>query len=291
MSNTLFRRIIFCLTIFTATALLTSCYKHSNAILSSNCKINVISREEGSGTRDAFVSTLQITDDAGCDNTILSAEQNASTAVVLMTVQNDPAAIGYISFSSLNPSVTPVLINGVAPSVENIQNKSYKLARPFNLVYKNESSTIAKDFLKFIYSKQGQELVQTSGYVPIEPTNLYTSSNSSGTVKISGSTSVAPLIKLLAERYEQINPNARILVSEGGTSTGINNVQTDICDIAMASRELKDSELQLGLISITIATDGIAVITNPNNPYGISLTHSQIRDIYTGKITHWTLEN
>ena len=290
MSKNSIKKTIYSMTLIIFSLCLTSCVRYSKESFSRDNRINVISREEGSGTRDAFVNILKITDDEGYDATILSAEQNASTAVVLMTVQNDPAAIGYISFSAINDNVLPVLIDGVAPTIENIQNNTYKLARPFNLTFKEDLSPVSADFINYILSKQGQTVVLNAGYVPVVSNTSYIPSGMQGTVTISGSTSVAPLIKILAENYEKINPDVNILVSEGGSSTGITSVEKNICDIGMASRDPKPSELNNVLIFKTMALDGIAVIIHPSNPLEATLTSSEIRDIYTGKITHWSLE-
>lgn len=258
--------------------------------VSKDTEITVISREEGSGTRDAFVELFEITDEDGNDITVATAEQNSSTSVVLTTVKDNPGAIGYVSLGSLNDDVQAVKIDGVEATAENVKNGTYKISRPFNVAYKEDLSDVAKDFMSYVMSKEGQAIVTEEGYIAIETSESYTASGMSGTVKLAGSTSVAPVMKVLAEEYEKLNPDVDVQVSEGGSSAGMTSAIEGVCDIGMASRELKDSEIQKGLTSETMAIDGIAVITNKNNDLGASLTSEQVKGIYIGDITKWSLE-
>ena len=261
----------------------------SNGV-TKDTKITVISREEGSGTRGAFVELFGVVDEDGNDITVATAEQNSSTSVVITTVKDNPSAIGYISLGSLSKDVKAVKVDGVEATVENLKNGSYKVSRPFNIAYKNDLSDNAKDFLKFIMSKEGQAIVSEKGYIAIDAKESYTAAGTKGTIKIAGSTSVAPVMKVLAEKYEALNPDAKVEVSEGGSSAGMTSAIEGVCDIGMASRELKDSEKQKGLESTTMAIDGIAVIVNKDNSVADSLTSEQIKKIYLGEITEWSLE-
>jgi len=271
--------------------MITGCGSSDEGI-TKDTEITVISREEGSGTRDAFVELFEITDADGNDITVATAEQNSSTSVVITTVKDNPAAIGYISLGSLNDDIKAVKVDGVEATAENVKNGTYKVSRTFNVAYKEDSlSQVAADFMKYVLSVQGQAVVTEEGYIAIDVTDDYVSSNLSGTVKISGSTSVAPVMKVLAEEYEELNPNVDVQVSEGGSSAGMTNAIEGVSDIGMASRAVKDSEIAKGLTSAQIAIDGIAVIVNKNNELGETLTSEQIKGIYKGEITKWSLED
>lgn len=253
-------------------------------------KINVMTREEGSGTRGAFVELFGIEseDENGeiIDNTTLTAETTNSTSVMITSVASDPGAIGYVSISSLNDKVKAVSIDGADATVENIKNKTYKISRPFNLAVKDNISQTALDFLNFIMSDEGQKTVEDSGYISQGSTGDYSGNSPSGTVTVAGSSSVTPVMEKLKEAYSAVNPNAKIIVQQSDSTTGITSVTDGVCDIAMASRELSESEISAGLKSITFAADGIAVIVNPENPV-TSLTSEEVKEIYTGERTEW----
>lgn len=272
------------------TMMLTGCGRGDNEGVTKDTEITVISREEGSGTRDAFVELFEVTDEDGHDITVATAEQNSSTSVVLTTVKDNPAAIGYVSLGSLNSDVQAVKVDGVEATAENVKNGTYKVTRPFNVACKEDLSDVAQDFMKFVMSKEGQAIVTDEGYIAMETDESYTASGMSGTVKLAGSTSVAPVVKVIAEKYEELNPDVDVQVSEGGSSAGMTSAIEGVCDIGMASRDLKDSEIEKGLTSETVAIDGIAVIVNKNNSLGATLTSEQIKGIYTGEITKWSLE-
>lgn len=253
-------------------------------------KINVMTREEGSGTRGAFVELFGIEseDENGeiIDNTTLTAETTNSTSVMITSVASDPGAIGYVSISSLNDKVKAISIDGADATVENIKNKTYKISRPFNLAVKDNLSQTALDFLNFIMSDEGQKTVEDSGYISQGSTGDYRGNSPSGTVTVAGSSSVTPVMEKLKEAYTAVNPNAKIIVQQSDSTTGITSVTDGVCDIAMASRELSESEISAGLKSITFAADGIAVIVNPENPV-TSLTSEEVKEIYTGERTEW----
>lgn len=275
--------------VMTAT-MFTGCGNSDGDGVTKDTDIAVISREEGSGTRDAFVELFKVVDEDGNDITVATAEQNSSTSVAITTVKDNPAAIGYISLGSLNSDVKAVKVDGVEATVENVKNGSYKVSRPFNIAYKEDLSDAAADFIKFIMSKEGQAIVEEEGYISIDTTESYKAAGTSGTIKLAGSTSVAPVMKVLAEEYEKLNPDAKVEVSEGGSSAGMTSAIEGVCDIGMASRELKDSEKEKGLESTVMAIDGIAVIVNKDNTLADSLTSEQIRKIYLGEITKWSLD-
>ncbi len=255
---------------------------------SASGPITVISREDGSGTRGAFVELLGVEDEDGNDMTTTSAEISNSTEVVIQSVAGNTGAIGYISLGSLDDTVKGVKIDGVEPTAENIENGSYTVSRPFNVATKGElTNEAAQDFMNYIMSAEGQAVVEEEGYIPVEGAEAFTSTNPSGSVTISGSSSVSPLMEKLKEAYEAVNPNVSIELQTSDSTTGMTNTINGMCDIGMASRELKQEELDQGLVNTVIATDGIAIIVNNDSPIE-ELTSEQVRDIYLGNITDWS---
>lgn len=252
--------------------------------------INVISREEGSGTRGAFVELFGVEKlnkkGKKVDSTTKRAEITNSTSVVLSTVEGNKYAIGYISLGSLNDSIKPLLINQVAPSAENIKNKTYPIARPFNIATKDNLSAAATDFINFILSKEGQAIIDLKGYISLDTTTSFQSNNASGKITISGSSSVTPIMEVLKEAYMKVNPKVNIQIQQSDSTTGAISVAQGISDIGMISRELKQSELDKGLIAKVIAMDGIVVIVNKQNPID-SLQKDQVKEIYLGNIVDW----
>lgn len=247
--------------------------------------ISVISREDGSGTRGAFTEIVGLLDSNKVDQTTVSAEIANSTSVVITTVQGNKNAIGYISLGSLNDSVKAVKVNGVEATQENIVNGSYPLQRPFNIAYKT-LSPLAEDFVAYIFSSQGQSLIASKGYVSVAAGSEYVSSNLSGKLSISGSSSVYPVMEALVEAYKNLNPNAEVTLQQSDSTTGMNDAKNGVSDLGMASRELKASELEAGLTPKAIAVDGIAVIVNKENAVD-NLTMDQIKSIYLGEQTSW----
>lgn len=249
--------------------------------------IDVVSREDGSGTRDSFVKIVGIEDADGNDATATSAEITNSTSVMITTVAGDTNAIGYVSLGSLSSDVTAVSYNGAEATVDNINNGSYTLVRPFNLVYKDGSlSDLAKDFMAYILSADGQKVITDEGYVSIATGDAYTASGLSGKLTLAGSTSVSPLIETLADAYKELNPNVTIEVQETGSSAGITSAEEGVCDFGMSSRELEGDETSQ-LTSTIIAKDGIAVIVNNDNTV-TNLTTDQVKDIFMGNTTAWS---
>lgn len=266
------------------------CGKPSGDEFNTNKTINVVSREDGSGTRGAFVEIVGILEKDSNGNEVDRTYEEAiiqnSTDGVMTTVSGDKYSIGYISLGSLNDSVKGVKIQGIEVNAENVQNGSYKIARPFNIAYKGELSPLAKDFVDFILSAEGQEIVVKGKYVQIG-TNLpsYTASGQAGNLVIAGSTSVSPIMEKLAEAYQTINSGVNIEIQSTGSSAGMQSAIEGTADIGMASRDLKASELEV-LTHQTIAMDGIAVITSNENSI-TDLTLEQVKSIYTGEITKW----
>ena len=257
---------------------------------SNTSKINVITREDGSGTRSAFIELFGIESENEngdeMDNTVITAETTNSTSVMITSVASDPNAIGYISMGSLGEDVKPVMIDGAAPTVENVENGTYKVCRPFNIAVMDGISQTAQDFIDFIMSEEGQRVVSENGYIPRGTGGAYSGSAPAGTVTVAGSSSVTPVMEKLKEAYQKVNPNAQIVVQQNDSTTGVTSAIDGICDIAMVSRELKESELSAGLSPTTIAIDGIAGIVNPDNPVD-SLTSEEVKAIYTGEKTEW----
>ena len=249
-------------------------------------QITVISREEGSGTRDAFVELMGVTDENGNDITADSAELTNSTSVVMSTVKGNKNAIGYVSLGSLSSDVKAVKLDGVAPSTATVKDGSYKLQRPFKIAYIDTKLTdIDKDFISFITSKQGEAIISKEGYISAEAKEDYTGSGKKGTITIAGSTSVAPVMNVLADEYKKLNPDVKIEIQESGSSAGIESAMQGAVEIAMSSRELKDNEAKT-LKSQTIALDGIAVIVNSSNSLD-TLTSKQVKNIFEGNVSTW----
>ena len=253
--------------------------------------INVISREDGSGTRGAFIELFKIEEknEAGekVDLTTDEAEITNSTAVMMTSVAGDKSSIGYISLGSLNDTVKALNIDGAAASVDNIKSGNYKVSRPFNIVTTGNENELAADFIKYILSEQGQKVVEENGYISKENNGNYEASGLSGKLVVAGSSSVTPVMEKLKEAYSALNPDVTIEVQQSDSTTGVTNALDGICDIGMASRELKDSEIEKGAVGTVIALDGIAVIVNNENPTE-ELSSEQIKDIYTGNVTDWS---
>lgn len=246
----------------------------------------VVSREEGSGTRGAFIELVGLeeeVDGAKEDMTTQEAIVQNSTNGVMQTVSQDTEAIGYISLGSLNDTVKALKIEGVEATEENIVNGTYKISRPFNLAFKEaEINDLAKDFLKYCLSEDAQALTLEEGYVPLKDTEKYEPAKLSGTLTVAGSTSVTPLMQKMAEKYQELNPDAKIEIQSTGSSAGIEAVIDGAADIAMASRELKDEEKDKLAVEV-IATDGIAVVVNPASKVE-DLTMDQLKQIFKGEL-------
>ena len=259
-----------------------------------NDKISVISREEGSGTRGAFIELVGIEEknDQGekVDNTVDTAVITNSTSVAMTSVSEDEASIGYISLASLNDTVKALKIDGVEPTVKNIQKGEYPIARNFNLVTGDNLSDLGKDFINFILSTEGQKTVSENGYIELTEAGKYEASdavNEGGKITIGGSSSVTPLMEKLAEAYKKVNPKVEVMVQQSDSTTGVTSAIDGSVDIGMASRDLKDTETSQGVKATVIAKDGIAVIVHKDSKQE-ELTLEQVKDIFTGKITKWS---
>ncbi len=254
-------------------------------------EISIITREDGSGTRGAFIELFGIEkkneEGTKVDYTTDAASITNSTSVMMTTVESDLHAIGYISLGSLNDTVKAVQIDGVTASVENIKNGSYTIYRPFNIAVKEGLSDVAQDFINYILSADGQAVIEKAGYITASENGAFTSNGASGKITVAGSSSVSPVMQKLKEAYITVNAGAEIEIITSDSSTGMSNAIEGICDIGMASRAVKDSEKEKGLTEITIANDGVAVIVNKENPLE-TMTKSQVEQIYTGAVTNWS---
>ena len=252
--------------------------------------ITVVSREDGSGTRGAFIELfgIETKNDAGekVDNTTEDAEITNSTSVMMTTIAGNTGAIGYVSLGSLNDTVKAVNIDGAEASVDAIKAGEYKVARPFNIAVKDGLSDVASDFITFIMSEDGQKVVEDNGYISQGNEGAYTASGLKGKVVVAGSSSVTPVMEKLKEAYVAVNPDVEIEVQQSDSTTGMTSTIEGVCDIGMASRDLKDSELEAGLTSTVIAMDGIAVVVNNESPV-TELSSENVKDIFTGAITDW----
>lgn len=262
----------------------------TTAFAAAQGEITICSREDGSGTRGAFIELFGVeekdADGNKVDNTTEAAKITNSTSVMLSTVEGDVNAIGYISLGSLNDSVTAVKIDGAEATSENILSGEYKIVRPFNIATVEEISEAAQDFIDFIMSEDGQAVVTDNGYISVGEPESFAGGEAEGKVVVAGSSSVTPVMEKLAEAYAEVNDKVEIEVQQSDSTTGMTSAIDGLCDIGMASRELKDSELEAGLTPIVIAQDGIAVIVN--NESGITdLSAEQVKAIYTGEITTW----
>lgn len=257
--------------------------------------INVISREDGSGTRSAFVELFGVEEkDANgekIDRTKADASVTNSTAVMMTNVANDPNAIGYLSLGSLDDSVKAVKIDNVDATADNVKNGAYAVSRPFNIVTKDSVSEVAQDFIDFILSADGQKIVEDNKYTAsVDNAKAFKTKAPTGKLVIAGSSSVSPVMEALKEAYLAINTNAEIEIQTSDSTTGVNSAKEGICDIGMASRELKDEEKSAGLTATVIAIDEIAVIVNDNNPIE-TMTKDQVKSVYVGETTDWSQLN
>lgn len=253
--------------------------------------INVVSREDGSGTRGAFIELFGIEEKDAEGNKVDYTTEEAiitnSTDVMLTTVSGDDYAIGYVSLGSLNDSVKAVSIDGSEATVENIKSGAYTIARPFNIATSGEVSGPAQDFINFILSSSGQAVISESGYITVnDGAEAFTSNGASGKIVIAGSSSVTPVMEKLKEAYMAVNTAAEIEIQESDSTTGMTAAMDGICDIGMASRELKDSEIEGGLTGTVIAMDGIAVVINHNNPAD-DFSKDAVNSIFRGDVTAW----
>ncbi|MGT2929104.1 substrate-binding domain-containing protein [Streptococcus dentasini] len=282
------RLLLLAITGLAVLSVLTAC--GGGAKSSSNQPINIITREDGSGTRGAFIELFGVEEkkDNGdkSDLTTNQATVTNSTSVMLTTVAGDETAIGYASLGSIDDSVKVLEVDGTKASAKAVKDGSYKISRPFNIVTKDDVSAQTQDFIDYIMSEDGQKVVEENDYISQSNTGAYKSSGASGKIVIAGSSSVTPVMEKLKEAYLKENPDVTIEVQQSDSSTGVTSAVDGTCDIGMASRELDKSETSKGVKSRAIALDGIAVIVNKKNKID-GLSSDQVKDIYTGKTTTW----
>ena len=252
--------------------------------------ISVVSREDGSGTRGAFIELFGVEEkDENGEKMDMTTEEAAitnSTSVMMNTVSGNEYAIGYISLASLDDSVKAVEIDGAEPTVENIKSGDYKIQRPFNIVTKDGISEVAQDFVNYIMSPEGQKVVEENSGIPMDDVKPYESNGATGKIVVAGSSSVSPIMEKLKEAYLKVNTGAEIEIQTSDSTTGVTSVVDGLCDIGMASRELKDTEIAEGVTPTVIALDGIAVIVN-NDSTVEELSGEQVKSIYTGEVLTW----
>ena len=281
-----------CLAMVLLGSLFTACGSDEGEGTEANDKeIHVTSREEGSGTRGAFIELFGIEqkDENGekMDHTIDSAEITNSTSVMMQTIAGDTDAIGYISLGSLDDSIKALKVDGVEATLDNVKSGDYKVSRPFNIVTKKDVNDATKDFMNYIMSEEGQAIVEEEGYVSQENTGAFKGESVKGEVKISGSSSVTPLMQKLAEEYQKINKDVKVTVQQSDSTTGVTDATKGVSDIGMASRALTDDDTAAGVDAKAIALDGIAVIVNLDNTVD-EITTDSVFKIYTGEITKWS---
>ncbi|MGI6093971.1 MAG: substrate-binding domain-containing protein [Lachnospiraceae bacterium] len=273
--------------------MLVGCGSSKNAESAENVAgaISVLSREDGSGTRGAFIELFGIEEknEAGekADNTTEDAQITNSTSVMMTSVAGDPAAIGYISLGSLDNSVKVLKVDGAEATAENIKDGIYKVSRPFNIATKGDVTEATQDFIDYIMSAEGQAIVEENGYISVaEDAQAYAGTMPEGKIVVAGSSSVTPVMEKLKEAYLAVNTNAEIEIQQSDSTTGMESAISGICDIGMASRELKDTETAEGLVGQEIALDGIAVIVNKENTLD-NITAEMVKKIYVGEVTDW----
>ena len=256
----------------------------------SSSDITIVSREDGSGTRGAFIELFGIQEEMDgekVDMTTEEAQITNSTSVMMTTVAGDENAIGYISLGSLNDTVKAVKIDGAEATAENVANDTYKVSRPFNIVTGEKVSEAAQDFVNYIMSEEGQQIVEDNGYIKADAeAKPYEAADVEGKVVVAGSSSISPVMEKLKEAYEAVNKNVTVEVQQSDSTTGVTSAAEGICDIGMASRELKDEETEMNLTATVIAKDGIAVVVNNENEVE-DLTSDQVKAIFTGETTEW----
>jgi len=276
------RKIYLVLCLILAVVYMNGCSKSTN--------INLVSREEGSGTRSAFIEMVGLLEKSSKGNLEDLTSQEAiiqnSTEAIINTVAGDKNSIGYISLGSLNHRVKALKINDIPVSAENIKNNSYQIARPFNIVFKKDLKPLTQDFIDFILSQDGQNIINNEAYIPVDIKNHnYSPSQNQGSLVIAGSTSIYPVMEKLAERYQVLNPNISVEIQSTGSTAGIQATKENSADIGMVSRQLNEFERE-DLLYETIALDGIAIIVNKENPID-NLNLEELKSIYTGDIISW----
>lgn len=276
------------ITILTAAILGTTVF--TSGVSAASGAITVVSREDGSGTRGAFIELFGIEEKQGDEKVDMTTEEASitnSTSVMMTTVAGDENAIGYISLGSLNDTVKALKIDGAEATAENVANDTYKVSRPFNIVTGGEVSETAQDFINYIMSADGQQIIEDNGYIKADSEAAgYEAADVSGKVVVAGSSSVAPVMEKLKEAYEGINKAVTVEVQQSDSTTGVNSAAEGISDIGMASRDLKEEETALGLTATVIARDGIAVVVNNTNELD-ELTSEQVKSVFTGEMTEW----
>jgi phosphate transport system substrate-binding protein len=287
------------MSVMCAAALMTGCGSNGDAGSdagsssggSASQPISVVSREDGSGTRGAFVELTGVeekdADGNKVDNTTSNAIISNSTEIMMTTVSGDEYAIGYSSTGSLNDTVKALNVDGVEPTAANIKDGKYSLSRPFNIATKGTPGKLAQDFIDYIMSKDGQKVVEDNGYIAsVDNAKAFKTVGESGKIVVAGSSSVTPVMEKLAEAYKKVNTKAEIEIQESDSTTGMTAAADGTCDIGMASRELEDSEKDKGLTSQAIALDGIAVIVNTQNDR-TDISTDMVKKIFTGEVTDW----
>lgn len=282
--------ILMVLSLVVAGTVLVGCGSSQRSTFDLNNEISVISREDGSGTRGAFIELVGIEEKDGNGNKVDRTTKEATIApktdIMLTNVAGDEYAIGYVSLGSLNDSIKAMKIDEIEATSENVKNRAYKIARPFNIATKGEPTGLAKDFITYILSAEGQEVVAKSYIAITDNAPSYNGDQLAGKIVVAGSSSVTPIMEKLKEAYEQVNPNAEIEIQMSDSTAGMNAAIDGTCDIGMASRSLKDSEKEQ-LEGIEIALDGIAIITNSGNSID-NLTTETVKEIFTGEVTMWS---
>lgn len=256
-------------------AVMQSCQKSG---FDAGKNISVVAREDGSGTKSAFMEIIGLKGKSDVSGVIIAT----GTASVLAEVKSNPLAIAYESLGYVTDDVKKLKIDGVEATVENIKNGTYKIARPLRVVYKPATveNSVNAAYLKFLQSDAAQKIVSAEGYVAlVDNAQAYSPDSSlSGTINISGSTSLQPLMIKLAAKFQELQSGVSVTVAGGGSGQGYKNAEAGVSEFGMISESF-NSEKAPDCVSYEVAKDGIAVIVNKDNTQD-SISLITLKNIY-----------
>lgn len=262
MKNTIKKIVCFASALLVAAAAFTGC--GGKKAFDGSKNISVVAREDGSGTKSAFMEIIGLKGKADVSGVIIAT----GTAGVLAEVRSNPLAVAYESLGYVTDDVKMLKVDGVEPTVENIKNGTYKIARPLNVVYQEATVAdgVCKAYLEFLQSADAQKIITEKGYVSTNDgaQEYKIQSGLTGKIGISGSTSLQPLMIELAKKFESLQSGVTVSVSGGGSGTGYKNAKEGVSEFGMIS-ETFNSEKADNCTSYEVAKDGIAVIVNKAN--------------------------
>jgi len=252
--------------------------------------ISITTREDGSGTKTAFMELIGLKGKADPANVVIQT----GTAGILTEIKGNPTAIAYESLGYVTSDVKMLNVDGVEATVANIKSGTYKISRPLSVVYQEDTldDAVNTAFFNYLKSNDAQAIISDKGYVSvIDNAPAYTIDGSlSGSIDISGSTSLQPLMADLAAAFEDLQPNVSVTVSGGGSGTGYGNANDGVSEFGMISEEFA-LEKAPNCTHYVVCKDGIAVIVNNANPLD-NITMDELMNIYdvdagSSAITVW----